>query len=232
MLRILRESVDRLGQTVVIVTHDPHAAGYADRVLFLADGRIVDELRAPTADTVLDKMKQLETAHERSRDAVAMRKVSLRNLRAHKVRLLLTLISVLLGTAFVAGSFVFTDTLKQSFDTIFATSDKGIDTRVQPTQGLRRRRARSRWSTGSAPSPGVAGRAAADRRRRSRWSTRTARRSTPAARPSEGGAWQSTSRRCRTRRSWCTAARRPRSGEVVVNDSARRASTTCTSATT
>ncbi len=61
-----------------------------------------------------------------------MRRVSLRNLRAHKVRLLLTLISVLLGTAFVAGSFVFTDTLKQSFDTIFATSDKGIDTRVQP----------------------------------------------------------------------------------------------------
>jgi putative ABC transport system ATP-binding protein len=62
VLRILRESVDRLGQTVVIVTHDPQAAGFADRVLFLADGRIVDELRTPTADTVLDKMKQLETA--------------------------------------------------------------------------------------------------------------------------------------------------------------------------
>ena len=42
VLRILRESVDRLGQTVVIVTHDPHSASYADRVLFLADGRIVD----------------------------------------------------------------------------------------------------------------------------------------------------------------------------------------------
>ncbi len=64
-----------------------------------------------------------------------MRTVSLRNLRAHKVRLALTLISVLLGTAFVAGSFIFTDTLKQSFDTIFATSDKGIDARVQPTHG-------------------------------------------------------------------------------------------------
>lgn len=61
----------------------------------------------------------------------ALRTVSLRNLRAHKVRLALTVISVLLGTAFVAGSFVFTDTLKQSFDTIFATSDKGIDARVQ-----------------------------------------------------------------------------------------------------
>ena len=60
VLGILRASVDRLGQTVVVVTHDPHAAGYADRVLFLADGRIVDELRAPTADTVLDRMKGLE----------------------------------------------------------------------------------------------------------------------------------------------------------------------------
>ncbi|HEU5266767.1 MAG TPA: ABC transporter ATP-binding protein [Jatrophihabitans sp.] len=61
VLRILRESVDRLGQTVVVVTHDPHAASYADRVLFLDDGRIVDELRSPTADAVLDRMKRLES---------------------------------------------------------------------------------------------------------------------------------------------------------------------------
>src|SRR3954467_15152668 len=61
-----------------------------------------------------------------------MTKVGLRNLRAHQVRLALTLISVLLGTAFVAGSFVFTDTLKKNFDTIFANSDKDIDARVQP----------------------------------------------------------------------------------------------------
>jgi putative ABC transport system permease protein len=64
-----------------------------------------------------------------------MRSVALRNLAAHKVRLALTLISVLLGTAFVAGSFIFTDTLKKSFDTIFATSDAGIDARVQPAHG-------------------------------------------------------------------------------------------------
>ena len=64
-----------------------------------------------------------------------MRQVALRNLSAHKVRLALTLISVLLGTAFVAGSFIFTDTLKKSFDTIFATSDKGIDARVQADHG-------------------------------------------------------------------------------------------------
>jgi len=44
----------------VIVTHDPRAASYADRVVFLADGRIVDELREPTPDKILDRMKNLE----------------------------------------------------------------------------------------------------------------------------------------------------------------------------
>ena len=62
VLGILRNSVNQLGQTVVIVTHDPRAASYADRVIFLADGRIVDEMTNPTADSVLDHMKRLETA--------------------------------------------------------------------------------------------------------------------------------------------------------------------------
>ena len=60
VMAILRGSVDDLHQTVVIVTHDPRAASYADRVLFLADGRIVDELRDPDADSVFDRMKTLE----------------------------------------------------------------------------------------------------------------------------------------------------------------------------
>ena len=60
VLSMLRNCVDELGQTVVIVTHDPRAAGYSDRVLFLADGRIVDELRSPTAEAVLDRMKGLD----------------------------------------------------------------------------------------------------------------------------------------------------------------------------
>jgi len=60
VLGILRRSVNQLGQTVVIVTHDPRAASYADRVVFLADGHIVDEMRQPTADGVLDRMKRLE----------------------------------------------------------------------------------------------------------------------------------------------------------------------------
>ncbi len=59
VLDVLRRSVRELGQTVVMVTHDPVAASYADRVVMLADGRIVDELRRPTAETVLDLLKRL-----------------------------------------------------------------------------------------------------------------------------------------------------------------------------
>ena len=61
VLGFLRRSVDELGQTVVMVTHDPVAAGYTDRVVFLADGRVVDELRGPTAASVADRMTALQT---------------------------------------------------------------------------------------------------------------------------------------------------------------------------
>jgi len=59
ILGFLRRAVDEMGQTVVMVTHDPRAAATADRALFLADGRIVDHLEAPTATTVLDRMSSL-----------------------------------------------------------------------------------------------------------------------------------------------------------------------------
>ena len=59
LLGLLRGAVDDLDQTVVMVTHDPTAAAYADRVVFLADGHIVDELHTPTAEDVLDYMKRL-----------------------------------------------------------------------------------------------------------------------------------------------------------------------------
>jgi putative ABC transport system ATP-binding protein len=59
VLGLLRELVDTLGQTVVMVTHDPMAAAYADSVLFLADGRIVDQLDRPTAEAVAERMTAL-----------------------------------------------------------------------------------------------------------------------------------------------------------------------------
>ena len=50
---------DALGLTVVMVTHDPYSAAYADRVVFLADGVIVDDVADPTADGIIDRMKQI-----------------------------------------------------------------------------------------------------------------------------------------------------------------------------
>jgi putative ABC transport system ATP-binding protein len=58
ILSFLREAVKEMGQTVVMVTHDPVAASYADQVVFLADGQIVDRMDEPTADRVLDRIKQ------------------------------------------------------------------------------------------------------------------------------------------------------------------------------
>ena len=58
VLRLLKNAVDSLGQTVVIVTHDPVAASFADRVVFLGDGRIVDEMTNPTAEMIIDHMKR------------------------------------------------------------------------------------------------------------------------------------------------------------------------------
>jgi putative ABC transport system ATP-binding protein len=62
VLGFLRRSVDEFGQTIVMVTHDAHAAAYADRVVFLADGELVDELVAPDAQAILERMMTFEQA--------------------------------------------------------------------------------------------------------------------------------------------------------------------------
>ena len=59
ILNFMRKAVDDLGQTIVMVTHDPVAAAYADRIIFLADGHVVNEMTEPTADRVLDLMKSI-----------------------------------------------------------------------------------------------------------------------------------------------------------------------------
>ena len=60
LLALLQRSADELGQTIVMVTHDAVAAGYAGRAIFLGDGQVVDEMAAPSAEKVLDRMKHLE----------------------------------------------------------------------------------------------------------------------------------------------------------------------------
>jgi putative ABC transport system ATP-binding protein len=64
VLTLLRRSVDEFGQTVVMVTHDPVAAAFTDRVVFLADGKVVDELRQPTRDSVLERMTRMDARVE------------------------------------------------------------------------------------------------------------------------------------------------------------------------
>src|ERR671933_355211 len=63
VMALLPRSVDEFGQTVVMVTHDPVAAAYTDRVLFLADGRVVDEVRDPDREVVLERMARMDTPH-------------------------------------------------------------------------------------------------------------------------------------------------------------------------
>jgi putative ABC transport system ATP-binding protein len=60
VLKLLRRSVDELGQTVVMVTHDANAAAHADRVLFLADGKLVYSMESPTAEQILEHMLELD----------------------------------------------------------------------------------------------------------------------------------------------------------------------------
>ncbi|GAA1258499.1 ABC transporter ATP-binding protein [Kitasatospora nipponensis] len=67
VLGLLRRAVDEMAQSVVMVTHDPVAAGHADQVLFLADGRLVDAMAAPTAERVLDRMKAFDPRTEAGR---------------------------------------------------------------------------------------------------------------------------------------------------------------------
>ncbi len=59
ILSFMRQAVREFNQTIVMVTHDPSAAAYSDRVIFLADGKVVDEMRNPTAALILDKMRAM-----------------------------------------------------------------------------------------------------------------------------------------------------------------------------
>ena len=105
--------VDGFGQTTVMVTHDPHAAAIADRVLFLADGEIVRDLDACDAHTVID--------HDGRAEGV-MRRVALKGLWWRRGRAVLTACAVVLGVAMVSGTFILTDTINKAFDTIFQDS--------------------------------------------------------------------------------------------------------------
>jgi putative ABC transport system ATP-binding protein len=71
ILAFLRRATDQFGQTLVMVTHDPVAASYADSVLFLSDGRVVDHLNGPTPEMVLDRMHALDDGSSRATHGTA-----------------------------------------------------------------------------------------------------------------------------------------------------------------
>ena len=105
VLELLRQAVDDFGQTVVMVTHDAHAASFADRLLVLADGRIVRDGGAVTAD-------RAPRPHEGAR---LMNQLVVAGLRPRKLRALLTGIAIALGVALMAGTYILTDTINNAF---------------------------------------------------------------------------------------------------------------------
>ena len=137
VLGFLRRSVDELGQTIVMVTHDPVAASYADRVLYLADGRIVDEMHQP--DRRAGPGPHEATSTRAGADVMTVLKTSLRNFFAHKGRMALSAVAVLLSVAFVCGTLVFTDTMNTTFDKLFAatSSDVTVSPRTPRTAARR-----------------------------------------------------------------------------------------------
>ena len=122
VLGFLRRSVDEFGQTVVMVTHDPVAASYTDRVLFLADGD--DRRRAAQARTATRSSRRwraCRTPPSRRRRADVLR-LTWRNLLARKVRLLMSTLAIVLGIGFLAGVMTFSTGLNATFQNIVSGS--------------------------------------------------------------------------------------------------------------
>ena len=178
-----------------MVTHDPVAAAYTDRVVFLADGRIVDELRDPTARPCWSAMTPWPR-HDRSGPGglTPCSRPPCKSLLGRKLRLLMSTFAIVLGVAFVAGSLVFTDTLGRSFTALFASTRRR---RRRPARrrrrpeggGLDRAPCRPRWSTSSPASPARPASTATSARSASTSSARTTRSSAASAPPAFGGNW-------------------------------------------
>ena len=194
ILAFMRQAVRELGQTIVMVTHDPVAASYADRAVFLADGRIVDEIDDPTADPC--------PRPHADPGRLIMFSLTINSIRANKARFLLTGVAVILGVAFMAGTLVLTDTIKKSYDDVAANVYKSTDAVVRSRPRVKTandgddvrgtiRRVDARQGPGGARRAG--GRGAAGRRRGRRRAT-TASSSTPTrtGRSRSPLAWQAT----------------------------------------
>ena len=139
ILAFMRRAVDELGQTIVMVTHDPRRRGV----------RRPGRCSSPTAHRRRDGRPDRRAGarpHEALRGLSAVRKVTLRSLWAHKRRLVSTVVAVVLGVAFMSGTFVFTDTIDKVFDDLFAADQRGRRRRGAGRGAVRRRLRRRRRS--------------------------------------------------------------------------------------
>ena len=120
---MLRRSVDELGRTVVIVTHDPRVASYADRLVLLVDGKVAE-------DTAVQGEEQVLAAHA-LRLARAVLSLAIRNLFARKFRAISTASSVFFGVAMISGTLFISESVNRSFDNLFGEVNAGIDVTVR-----------------------------------------------------------------------------------------------------
>ena len=118
VLDLLRTAVDEDGQTTVMVTHDARAAATADRVLFLADGRVVADLEGPT--------EERDPRRDEGRGP-GMIRVALKGLAARPVRTALTTLAIVVGVAFVCAAYTLTDTMSGAADTLTHAAYDGTD---------------------------------------------------------------------------------------------------------
>ena len=132
VLSFMRRSVDEFGQSIAMVTHDPTAAAYAHRVIFLADGKIVESARGPDSGVGA-------RCHARA-GRLIMIKLSLQNTWAHKRRLVGTFMAVLIGVGFLSGTLILGDTLRDNFDEAVRRRLRRHRRRRPPRQARRRRR--------------------------------------------------------------------------------------------
>ncbi len=134
VLEFLRAAVRTMGQTVVMVTHDPVAAGYADRVVFLSDGRVSGG-HGRTDARACARRPQGPAIPQDDRSLTMLRLV-LSSLRANARRLTSTSIAVCLGVALLAGTMVLGDTLKSNFDSLFQSALGNADAVVRSANTL------------------------------------------------------------------------------------------------
>ncbi len=127
ILEFLRGATTEFEQTIVIVTHDAVAASFADRVLFLDDG--ADRRRDEEADADQGARPHEEVPR-------LMFRLSLRNISDHKGRFVMTALAIILGVSFVVSSFVLSDTIRQTFRTLFVEANENVDLVVRTEGGF------------------------------------------------------------------------------------------------